>query len=111
MPVRDCSNSLLGLTPGYANGPGGLPGVEARDYVDDTAIETVVEGVGEAREEGPPEAHRNLWKRLGKFCNEINDLFEGVHEGVAEARTLGVVPVAGYRNVVARLPAEADRHG
>ena len=61
-------------------------------------------------EEGSPEADRDLRKRLGQFRNEINDLFEGAHEGVAKARTLGVVPVTGQRNVRSRLRAEADCH-
>jgi len=89
---------------------GRLPGVKARENVDDAAVEAVVEGVGEAREEGPPQAHRDLWKRLGQLRDEINDLLEGADEGVTKARALSVVRVTGQRNVGGRLRAEADFH-
>jgi hypothetical protein len=44
---------------------------------------------------GTPEADRNLRKRLRKICDEIHDPSQGLDEGVAEPRTLGLVPFPG----------------
>jgi len=54
--------------------------MKARDDLDHPPVETVVESVGEAREEGSPKAHRDLWKRLRQFRDKIDDLLEGAHE-------------------------------
>jgi hypothetical protein len=84
--------------------------VEARDDLDDAGFEPVVERVGEARQESSPEAHADLWERLGKFCNEIHDPVEGAHEGVTKTRTLSLVPFPSQRHIGNRLRTEADRH-
>lgn len=97
-------------SPAATPAAGRLPCVEACDDVDDLAIQSVVESIGEAREEGAPQAHRDLRKRLGHLCDEINHLLEGAHKDLAQAWALSVVPVTGQRHVGRRLRAEADSH-
>jgi len=84
--------------------------MQARDDLDNATVETVVESVGEAREEGSPQACGDLGEGLRLFPDKIDDLFESAHEGSAKARTLSVVPFTGQRNVVGRLRPEADNH-
>ena len=84
--------------------------MEAREDLNAAALEAIVERIRETREEGPPEAYRNLRECLRQRRDEVHKLFEGTYEGIAKARTPGFVPVPGQRYVSGRLRAEADGH-
>jgi hypothetical protein len=69
--------------------------VEASDHVDEARFPVVIHSIRESTEEGSPKSHGNLGKGPRQFRDQGDDLLECLDELVAEAWSLGIVPLPG----------------
>jgi hypothetical protein len=84
--------------------------VEASDHVNGVGFQPIIHGIRESTQESPAESCGNLRRGLRQVRDQVHDLLERLDEFVAEAWSLGVIPLPGKQHVRRRLRAEADYH-